>query len=387
MIASEPVGMEWSARLVATLAQLPLIRSETALSGYLARIATDLFDAAVAKIVTSRSERSFSDHSQWRGRKGYELIRGRAKEIVEAGEPVTLLQSADIIAGANVPVATKSIAIVPCSGPRSDYALLIAWPRIVRRLSPAVAEGFSALARTVGLIADRITFDNQQREHLTEVERRLRNMIGMIRSVAHRSSDTAVSMNEFLLHFEGRCDAIVRSQLPLSSPEPVDLELLIRDELLRQGIQEGPTTTLRGMDIRIDHALAERLSLLVHELAVNAFKYGAFSGASGTLKVVWWVENEGADASFHFTWSEDLTGIGSGSGDAATRHRGFGTTLIEEVLPYELNAACSLDFTDRGLRASMVLPVTLEATARHGAAWEPALRRGNQDRPASGSAG
>jgi two-component sensor histidine kinase len=91
--------------------------------------------------------------------------------------------------------------------------------------------------------------------------------------------------------------------------------------------------------------------LIVHELATNAAKHGALSVPGGRVELSW----SGAAASddtFRLAWRE----AGGPLVRPPTR-RGFGRTLIEGVVAYELSGRARLDFREDGLAYDLEAPL------------------------------
>src|SRR5690606_24622801 len=87
----------------------------------------------------------------------------------------------------------------------------------------------------------------------------------------------------------------------------------------------GPPLALRGRSV-------ELLALAIHELAVNAVKFGALANR-GRVSVTW-EERAGAQGRLlALTWAEENVPTLENP-----RRRGFGLELIERGLPYELEA-------------------------------------------------
>ncbi|WP_165359396.1 HWE histidine kinase domain-containing protein [Lichenibacterium minor] len=185
-----------------------------------------------------------------------------------------------------------------------------------------------------------------------ELQHYLRNALSVIRSVARRTALTSDSVEHYATHFEGRIDALARVQVAvIRSPwGGVDLESLIGEELLahrvRDVVVEGPAVTLKAR-------AAESLGLAVHELVINAVKFGAFSSPRGAVSVLWTV---GPGPRLHLTWCE--TGIVAVS--LAPRRSGFGTELIERGLPYDLGATTRIRIEPGRLVCGIEMPLTAE---------------------------
>src|SRR5262249_25408117 len=113
---------------------------------------------------------------------------------------------------------------------------------------------------------------------------------------------------------------------------------------------------LDGDTVALMPRTALALSMVLHELATNAAKYGALSTASGRLEVRWTVEPPGQPGST----APDVRKLSGGEteGRKARRpgRRGFGSGLIERS-PRELDGEMTLAFDPAGVRYSVTLPL------------------------------
>ena len=98
---------------------------------------------------------------------------------------------------------------------------------------------------------------------------------------------------------------------------------------------------LSGPDMRVGPYAAISISLALHELATNAVKYGALSTPAGRVRIGWSV---GADQVFRLEWIE--TG---GPVVTPSDRRGFGSRLILQVLPDQLQGAAELEYRPAGI--------------------------------------
>jgi two-component sensor histidine kinase len=106
---------------------------------------------------------------------------------------------------------------------------------------------------------------------------------------------------------------------------------------------------VEGADLQLNPQAAMSLSLLLHELATNAAKYGALSVEPGRVAVSWRVEAR-EEAVLHLDWRER----GGPPARAPTR-RGFGSRLIQNGLVGTRDA--TLDYADQGLAAEFRAPL------------------------------
>lgn len=222
----------------------------------------------------------------------------------------------------------------------------------VRDATGAISHWFGA-ATDVG---DMQSMEERQRVLVAELQHRVRNILTVIRSVFARTVASGESLDDVADHFRGRLDALARTQVSatLSASGTVDLENLIRDELLSVGVSDGDTVSITGQDVALPAASVELLGLAIHELATNALKFGAFRVNGGSLAIAWDVKlGESGTRQLHLRWSES----GVPAVPVVPPRQGFGIELIEEALPYRLGAETGLTFAGGGVCCTIVLPL------------------------------
>jgi CheY-like chemotaxis protein len=110
------------------------------------------------------------------------------------------------------------------------------------------------------------------------------------------------------------------------------------------GIAPGQTRW-EGPELFLTPRGANALALALHELATNALKFGALSADSGRVEVRW---TKLPDGGFELIWIE--TG---GPSVAEPAHRGFGSTLLDQVTGRELNGTVKVDYRSGGVRVRL----------------------------------
>ncbi|WP_232481143.1 sensor histidine kinase, partial [Roseomonas sp. KE2513] len=144
----------------------------------------------------------------------------------------------------------------------------------------------------VGGITQDITETRQLTEHrgvlLAELQHRVRNIMAMTRSLANRTARGAGSVEEYRLRLEGRLLALSRVQTLLTREANAggSLRDIIESEVAAQA-HHTDRYELVGRDIALAPKAVEVLTLVFHELATNALKYGALSTPNGRLTVTW----------------------------------------------------------------------------------------------------
>ena len=196
--------------------------------------------------------------------------------------------------------------------------------------------------------------EERQRVLLAELQHRVRNTLGVVRSIARRSAESSATVEEYAMHLDGRLNAFARTQaLVTRDPEAgVDLEYLVVEELMAYNAREGEQLRVSGPSIRFQPKAAETLSLSLHELATNALKYGALSTPAGRIEIRWHIL-QGDPAQLVFEWRES-----GGPKIAGVHRRGFGSELLERTLAFELKSKTNLAFDPSGLRCTIAIPVT-----------------------------
>lgn len=212
--------------------------------------------------------------------------------------------------------------------------------------------------RMVGVLID-VTERNvamaRQRRLVAKLQHRVRNMLSVIRYVFIRTVESSPNLRDATQHFRGRLDALARTQVAATQSEPglVDLETLIRDELLMVGAEEGDGVTLSGPQVLLEHRVAEPLGLAFHELATNSLKFGALK-RKGKIRIIWDINMDKVlGPLLTLVWQEQdvpvVPVIGQGNG--------FGTELIEDALPYRLGARTSFEVRPGGVICEIAIPL------------------------------
>jgi two-component system, chemotaxis family, CheB/CheR fusion protein len=200
--------------------------------------------------------------------------------------------------------------------------------------------------------------EERQRLLLAELQHRVRNTLGVVRSIARRTADTSSTVEEFASHLDGRLNAFARTQaLVTRDPEGgVDLEYLAVEELLAYNAREGEQVRISGPTVRFQSKAAETFALAIHELATNALKYGALSRPTGRIEISWRIEQGSESAELVFEWRER-----GGPPVAPPPHKGFGTELLERTLAFEFKGQTTMAFNPRGLECTIAIPLSKRA--------------------------
>jgi two-component system CheB/CheR fusion protein len=165
---------------------------------------------------------------------------------------------------------------------------------------------------------------------LSELSHRVSNTLAVVQSMARQTLRTAGSEREFVDLFEGRLEALSRAHNLLVEArwEGTEFEKLARSQLAAYLSGDPQRLRLEGEPVVLPPDIATPFGLVLHELATNAAKYGAFSVENGQVLLKWSLDAGNGNRLFRVIWRE--TG---GPRVSAPKRTGFGGTLIERSLP------------------------------------------------------
>jgi two-component sensor histidine kinase len=98
-------------------------------------------------------------------------------------------------------------------------------------------------------------------------------------------------------------------------------------------------------------AQTQAIAMVIHELVTNAVKHGALSSPDGRVLVSWGLTGPDKSA-LVITWRE----LG-GPPVAAPVHLGYGSSLIRDLIPHELDGTVELAFPAEGTRCKIAIPL------------------------------
>lgn len=196
-------------------------------------------------------------------------------------------------------------------------------------------------------VTDRVHAERQQKLLVDELNHRVKNSLATVQAIAHQTLRTAANPAAFQEAFESRLMALSKTHDLLTATNWRGAAL--RDVLLAELGPFGPNQyELEGPDVDLTPAEALAFGLVAHELATNAAKYGALSGADGCVSVEWATQ----DGRLALTWRER-----GGPQVATPTRRGFGSRLIERSLQGQLEGSAKLEFAPGGLICRIELPL------------------------------
>ncbi|MCJ1959186.1 response regulator [Novosphingobium mangrovi (ex Hu et al. 2023)] len=197
-------------------------------------------------------------------------------------------------------------------------------------------------------VTERRRAERTQRLLIGELNHRVKNTLATVQAICSQGFRHARSPEDFQEAFTGRIQALSRAHSLLSATtwDSASLRHLIADQVAIGAIGED-RLRLSGPDIDLPPELALRFSLILHELATNAHKYGALSNETGTVSLSWTREGEWIS----LCWQE-----AGGPPVVKPERRGFGSSLIEGSLAAD-GARIHADYAPEGVRWDLMVPL------------------------------
>jgi two-component sensor histidine kinase len=182
-----------------------------------------------------------------------------------------------------------------------------------------------------------------------ELSHRLKNTLAMVQAIANQTL-RGVTEQDAVTAFKKRIIAIAAAHdvLLRESWAAADMRTVAKAAL---GIFDAPFRfDVSGPDLTIGPRATLSVSMLIHELATNALKYGALSVDGGRVSVAWHLEANSDATDVVLNWTE--TG---GPPASEPARRGFGSRLIGMGLVG--SGACEIHYLPAGLQARFSAPL------------------------------
>jgi two-component sensor histidine kinase len=187
---------------------------------------------------------------------------------------------------------------------------------------------------------------------IEELNHRVKNTLALMQAIAVQTFRSA-SRDE-RAKFEGRLGALAEAHNLLSQEKWQGSELKdVVARVLQPFLLNSPDRIrMNGPTVPLSPLLAVVLSMIVHEIATNAAKYGALSNETGTVTLDWEVTTDMPKPQLRLIWTES-----GGPPVTAPVQRGFGSRLIERSASDQLGGEATVDFLPRGVVYTISCPL------------------------------
>lgn len=195
---------------------------------------------------------------------------------------------------------------------------------------------------------------------INELNHRVKNTLATVQAFTTQTLRTATSLHEAREAITARLIALAKAHDVLTAEcwEGADLTRIVADALRVHG-GDGQRCRWRGNAVRVSPRIALALSMMLHELATNAIKYGALSNATGTVLVTWQFADRGDTPAkpqlrLALRWEER-------GGPAVTppTRKGFGSRMIERGLANELSGEVRMSYEPGGVVCALDIPLEM----------------------------
>jgi PAS domain S-box-containing protein len=210
------------------------------------------------------------------------------------------------------------------------------------------------LIRLKGLTRDitqRKRAEERQDVLIAELDHRVKNVLARVAVVAMHTRQGQRTIDEFVTALNGRFKSMSAAYSLLSQSRwcGVGLTDLIRRQLAPY--TNDANTAISGPDVMLTPADTQALAMVIHELVTNAAKYGALSSPHGRVLVTWALTSAWP-ATLTITWRE----LG-GPRVSAPLQSSYGSSLIRNLIPYELHGTIDLTFPPEGACCTITIPL------------------------------
>jgi len=182
----------------------------------------------------------------------------------------------------------------------------------------------------------------------------------LIRGLIRQSKPPeGVSVEDFVAMIDGRIHALARAHNQITDDHwgPAPIKSLLEAEAAAFLGAKRKLLKLEGPLVLLNPQAYSTLALVIHELVTNSVKYGGLSSETGEVVANWNVRDDGA---LDFRWRERR-----GPKVMPPARKGFGSTIIEHSVPYDLGGTVDIRYESDGLEVDFTIP------ARHVVQAEP----------------
>ena len=196
---------------------------------------------------------------------------------------------------------------------------------------------------------ERARAQRQQDLLIAELNHRVRNILNLIRGLVSQSRGDAADVEQFTKVISGRISALASAHdnITRENWSPASVTDLIRSEADAYVAKKVDRVNITGDEVKIDPEAYTVLALVIHEMMTNSVKYGALCDSSGRVNVKIDCDKSGMT----IDWKER-----GGPPVKPPTRRGFGTTIIEKSIPFEMNGSADIDYKLSGVEAKFWIP-------------------------------
>ncbi|WP_049731558.1 sensor histidine kinase [Rhizobium ecuadorense] len=170
--------------------------------------------------------------------------------------------------------------------------------------------------------------EERQRVLMHELSHRIKNTLTVVQAITNQSFRSANSMEEAEQSIRARINAYANAHDILLQKNwlSATMDTIVEATEINLGLEPNRVKA-SGPAVNLSPQAALAFSLVLHELATNATKYGALSVDSGSVEIEWSVRKNAGDDRFDLLWQER-----GGPVVEAPSKKGFGSRLVNTSL-------------------------------------------------------
>jgi two-component sensor histidine kinase len=211
-----------------------------------------------------------------------------------------------------------------------------------------------AIAERDDVLEANRTFEQRQSLLVRELHHRVKNTLATVQALVGATRRSTGSFDAFYRSFSSRITSLAKTHNLLTEDywQTAPLREIALNELKPFAESRQPRFMLIGPPVELSADLAVPVGMALHELTTNAIWHGALSVPGGHVEVKWSVDEVEGVRKLHLEWRER-----GGPPVGEPQHQGFGTTLLQRVLPMQCKAEVEVQYDLEGLRFRMQAPL------------------------------
>jgi two-component sensor histidine kinase len=184
---------------------------------------------------------------------------------------------------------------------------------------------------------------------IAELNHRVRNVLALIRGLISQTQHESGDTTSYVKSLSGRVQALARAHDKVTRHNwgPGPLFALFEDEIAAYVPASRDRFIIEGAAVLLHPQAFSTLALVIHELVTNSSKYGSLSDSGRVTVTLRATAGEG----LHLLWRES----GGPLVNPPTR-RGFGSVIIERVVPFDLQGTTAIRYLPTGFEADFFIP-------------------------------
>lgn len=182
----------------------------------------------------------------------------------------------------------------------------------------------------------------------------MRNTLATVQAILSLTARSATNVDQFYEAFAARITSLAKTHLILTEDEQqvASLHDLLCMEFESFQASDRQQVRLEGPEVQLPSEIAVPFAMAIHELTMNAAKYGALSEPTGRIDVNWDIRLEGEARLLHLEWTEQ-----GGPPVHAPTHQGFGERLLKRMFTAQAQAEVTTEYRPEGLRFRADIPL------------------------------